>query len=168
MPVSTTRPPSSTTIWSASRIVESRCAIAIVVRPSTSRVERLLHGALGLRVERRGRLVEHEDRRVAQDRARDRDPLLLAAREAVAALADDGLVALGQRRDQAVDLRGARGLLDLLVGRVGLREAEVLAHGRVEEVRLLRDDADRGGERRERQLAQVDAVDRDAALASTS
>ena len=62
--------------------------------------ERLLHGPLGLGVERRGRLVEHEDRRVAQDRARDRSPLLLAAREAVAALADDRVVALGQRRDQ--------------------------------------------------------------------
>ena len=36
-PVSTTRPRSSTTIWSASRTVESRCAIAIVVRPSDSR-----------------------------------------------------------------------------------------------------------------------------------
>ena len=100
VPTSTTRPPSRTTIWSASRTVESRWAIAIVVRPSTSRVERLLHEPLGLRVERRGRLVEHEDRRVAQDRARDREPLLLAAREAVAALADDRVVALRQRRDQ--------------------------------------------------------------------
>ena len=36
-PVSTMRPWSSTTIWSASRTVESRCAIAIVVRPSESR-----------------------------------------------------------------------------------------------------------------------------------
>ena len=106
-------------------------------------LERLLHRALGLRVERRGRLVEDEDRRVAQDRPRDRDALLLAAREAVAALADDRVVALGQRGDQLVDLRRARGLLDLLVGRLRAREAEVVAHGRVEEVRLLRDDADR-------------------------
>ncbi len=59
-----------------------------------------------------------------------------------------------------MDLRGARGLLDLLVRRVGLREAEVLAHGRVEEVGLLRDDADGVRERRERQVADVDAVDR--------
>ena len=89
-------------------------------RPSLGEpLERLLHEPLRLRVERRGRLVEDEDRRVAQDRARDRDPLLLAAREAVAALADHRVVALRERRDQLVDLRRARRLLDLLVGRVG-------------------------------------------------
>ena len=90
----------------------------------------------------RGRLVEHEDRRVAQDRARDGDALLLAAGEAVAALADDGVVALRQRGDHVVDARGFGGGLDLLVGRLRLREAQVLAHARVEEVRLLGDDAD--------------------------
>ena len=124
-------------------------------------VERLLHEPLGLGVERARRLVEDEDRRVAQDRARDRDPLLLAAGEAVAALADDGVVALGQRRDHVVDPGSLGGRLDLLVGRVRLREAEVLAHRRVEEVRLLRDDADEVGQRLEAQVADVDAADRD-------
>ena len=112
-------------------------------------VERLLDGALGLRVEGARRLVEHEHGRVAQDRARDRDALLLAAGEAVAALADDRVVAVGQAGDQVVDARGAGRLLDLLVGRVGPGEAQVLADRRVEEVGLLRDDADRARERRE-------------------
>ncbi len=44
--------------------------------------------ALRLRVERRGRLVEDQDRRVLEDRARDRDALPLAAGEPHAALAD--------------------------------------------------------------------------------
>ena len=109
-------------------------------------LERGLHRALGLRVERRGGLVEDEDRGIAQDRPRDRDALLLAAREPVAALADDGLVALGERGDQVVDLPGAGGLLDLVVRRVGPGEAEVLPHRGVEQVRLLRDDADGVGE----------------------
>ena len=78
-----------------------------------------LDGRLGLRVERARRLVEDQHRRVAQDRPRDRHPLLLAAREAVAALADDRVVAVGQRRDQVVDPRRPRRVLDLLVGRVG-------------------------------------------------
>ena len=52
-------------------------------------VQRRLHRALGLGVQRARRLVEHEHRRVAQDGARDRDALLLAAREAVPALAHD-------------------------------------------------------------------------------
>ena len=61
-----------------------------------------------------------------------------------------------------VDARRLRRGLDFLVGRVRLREAEVLAHTRVEEIRLLRDDADEIGERLEAQVANVDAADRHA------
>src|SRR3972149_4687834 len=66
--------------------------------------------------------------------------------------------------------RGGRGgaagrLLDLVVGRVRFGEAEVLTDGRVEEVRLLRDDPHRLRERGEGQLAHVLALDRDAAAA---
>ena len=42
-------------------------------------VERLLDVELGAVVERRGRLVEHQHRGVAEDRAGDRDALLLSA-----------------------------------------------------------------------------------------
>ena len=45
-------------------------------------VERLLHQRLALRIERAGRLVEQQDRRVAQDRPGDGDPLPLAGRTA--------------------------------------------------------------------------------------
>src|SRR6478672_7915521 len=60
-----------------------------------------------------------------------------------------------------MDARGLGGSLDLLVGRVRLREAQVLAHCLVEEVRLLRDDADEVGQRLEAQVADVDAADAD-------
>ena len=133
---------SRTTIWSASRTVESRWAMTSVVRPSASRSSASPTARSVGDVERAGRLVEHEHGRVAQDRAGDRDALLLAAGEAEAALADDGVVALGERRDRLVDLGGAGRLLDLLVGRVRPREAQVLAHAGVEEVGLLGDDAD--------------------------
>jgi hypothetical protein len=53
-----------------------------------------------------------------------------------------------------------RGRLDLLVARVGAREAQVLAHRRVEQVGLLRDHADRRGKRLEARIAHVDPVDR--------
>jgi len=66
-------------------------------------LERGLDRSLGLRVERRRRLVEDEDGRVAENRARDCDALLLAAGEAVAALADDGVVAVGELHDPVVD-----------------------------------------------------------------
>ncbi len=117
--------------------------MAIVVRPSDEVLQRLLHERLGLVVQRARGLVEDEDRRVAQDRPRDRQALLLAAGEAVAALADDGVEPVGQRADQRVDLRGARGILELLVGRVRAREAQVLAHAGVEEVGVLGHEADR-------------------------
>ena len=59
-------------------------------------LERRLHQRLALGVERRGRLVEQQERRVAQDRARDRDALALAAGQRHAALADRRVVALRQ------------------------------------------------------------------------
>src|SRR5947209_2461435 len=71
-------------------------------------VERLLYGALGLGVERARRLVEDQDGRVAQDRAGDRDALLLAAGEAVAALADYRVVAVGDARAHVMDTLRAR------------------------------------------------------------
>ena len=67
--------------------------------------ERALDGRLGLVVHRGGGLVEHEDRRVAQDRPGDGEPLALAARQLLAPLADHRVVAVGQRCDEA---RGPR------------------------------------------------------------
>ena len=67
---------------SARFTVASRCAMTSVVRPARQPLHRLLHRALALGVERARRLVEQQDRRVAQDRPRDRQPLALAARRA--------------------------------------------------------------------------------------
>ena len=60
------------------------------------------------------RLVEDHDGRVLQQHAGDGEPLLLAARQPVAALADDGVVAVGQRGDDVVDLRGPARRVDLV------------------------------------------------------
>ena len=58
-----------------------------------------------------------------------------------------------------------RRLLELLVGRVGAREAQVLAHAAVEQVGVLRDDADDAPERCEAEVAHVVAVEQHRALA---
>ena len=63
-------------------------------------VERRLHVGLVLVVEVAGGLVEDHDDRVLQQQPGDRQPLLLAAAQPVAALADHGVVAVGQRRDR--------------------------------------------------------------------
>ena len=121
----------------------------------------LADAGLGGRVHRRGRVVEDEDPRVDEDRARDREPLALTAGERDAALADHGLVAVRQGLDELVRLGRARRLLDLLVGRVGRAEGDVLADGRGEEERILRDHADLSPERPAGHVAHVDAVDED-------
>ena len=59
--------------------------------------QRELDLLLGRGVDRRGGVVEDQDPRVGEDRARDRDPLALAAGERQPALADTRVVALGQR-----------------------------------------------------------------------
>ena len=143
VPRSTIRPRCMTRIWSARRIVESRCAMAIVVRPSMSRCEGRLDEALADGVERGGRLVEDEDPRVLEQHARDRHALLLAAGELVAALADDGVVAVGQLRMRSW-MAAARAASSIsAIGRVRLRVAQVREHGVVEQVGLLGHEADR-------------------------
>ena len=69
----------------------------IVVRAAHRLGEAGADPRLGRRVDRRGRVVEDQDARVDEQRARDRDPLPLAARERDPALADDRVVALRQR-----------------------------------------------------------------------
>ena len=131
----------------------------IVVRSAHRLAQAVADLRLGRRVDRGGRVVEDQDPRVDDERTRDRDALPLAARERDPALADDRVVAVGQRLDELVCLCEPRGALDLLVGRVGAAERDVLAHGRGEEERILRDHADLAAQRCERHVAHVVAVD---------
>ena len=61
-------------------------------------VEIVLDRRLDLRIERRGRLVEDQDRRILEHHAGDRDALALAAGQLDAALADMRVVALAAAR----------------------------------------------------------------------
>ena len=61
------------------------------------------------------RLVQHDQERIAVERARERDALRLPGRERGAAFADLGLVALGQADDQIMDA-GRRGCRDDRLG----------------------------------------------------
>ena len=126
-------------------------------------LQRLLDFVLGMAVERRGRLVQHQDRRRLQHRARDRHALLLAARQFQAALADLGLISLRRHPDEAVDLRQPRRLLHLGIGGVPAAVADVVADGVVEQHGVLRHHADRRAQRRLRDVADILAVDQDPA-----
>ena len=138
VPCSTMRPCSSTTIRPARWIVESRCAITIAVRPASRRRRARLDPRLGVQVDARGRLVEDQDARVGDQRARERDELPLAGRELRAALADLGVVAVLERGDELVRADRARRAADLLRRRFGRAERDVLGDRAGEQEGLLR------------------------------
>jgi hypothetical protein len=120
---------------------------------------------LGVRVNCRQRVVEHQDRRVEDDRARDRRALFLPARQREPPFAHLGRVALREVRDVLVEPRHGRRSGDALVGglAVGQAERDVAGEGVGEQERLLRHDRDRASQRAQRILAHVDAVDEDGA-----
>ena len=122
-------------------------------------VEGYLQCPFGCIVQCAGRLVEHQDGRVAQYCPRDGETLLLTAGEPVSAFADEGVVAVVECGDEIVDLRDLCGVLDFGVGGLGFGEAQVLANRRMKQVGLLRDDADEVCDRGGREIPQVDAVD---------
>jgi len=127
-------------------------------------VDRRLHNALARRVERRRRLVEQQDGRLAHDGARDGDPLLLAARERAAAQADAAVVAVRQRaRDEVVRVGAARRLLHVRSRGALLAVGDVFGDGALEEHRLLPHQPDLLPQPAHVQLAQRHAVERDRA-----
>ncbi len=122
-------------------------------------VERFLDHRLALGVDGRERLVQDQDRRVAQERARDGDALALAAREPHPPLAHDGLVAVGQPRDELLRIGGAGGRRELGRRRVGLAHAQVLLDGAVEEIGVLVDHREPAPQLVERQVTHVVAAE---------
>ena len=128
--------------------------------PGQRGIERRLHLRLVVVVEVARRLVEDHHGRILEQQAGDRQALLLAAGQAVAAVADDGVEAVGQRRRWCRGSAPRRHAATQLVGGgVGLGVAQVVADRLVEQVRVLGDDADGGAQRVERQVADVVAVD---------
>ena len=127
-------------------------------------VDRFLHEALGLHVERARGLVEDEDRRIAQQRPRDRDALALPAAEPGAALAQQRVVALRELDDEVMGVRGAGRGLDLVPGEVGAAVGDVGEHRVVQEDRLLRHDPHEAPQARAREPRDRHPVHQDRAF----
>ena len=124
--------------------------------------ERVLNQRLGLAIEAAGGFVQHQNARVFQDDAGNRQSLFLAAAQAVATLADDSVVAVVQLHDEVVNVGRARRRFDLRLSGVHVGVEQIGADGVVEQVGFLRHHADILGQRVEPQVAQVMAVDGDA------
>ena len=128
-------------------------------------LERALNEPLRRNVERRRRLVEDEHRGVREERTRERDKLALTRGEACALLVHVGRVAVGQPRDELVRADRARRSLGLRIGSARLAEADVVGDRTREEEVLLSDRHDRAAQVDLGEVAQTDAVERDAPLA---
>ena len=86
-------------------------------------LDRLLHLALGFGIERGGRLVEQDDRRVLEQGARNGDALALAAGQLRAVLADRRVVAEREAHDEIMRAGRLRGIDDLASLAPGLPKA---------------------------------------------
>src|SRR5579864_2251697 len=104
-------------------------------------------------------VVEDQDARIANDGARYRGTLLLAARERDAALAYHSLVLLREALDVGGDIGRFRRGAHLLVCGVGDAEGDVVAHRGAEKEGLLRHEPDIAAQSRQRILAHRPAIE---------
>ena len=132
--------------------------------PAANALDRVLHdpGVLGIEVGRR--LVEHEQRRVADESSRQGKPALLAARERPAAVADERVVSVGKRGNEVVETREHRGIAYLPVGRAPVAETDVVGHRAAKDGRPLRHPSDETPPLLRPALREVDAPDQDPPL----
>ena len=109
-----------------------------------------------------GGFVQHQDARIFENDPRQGNALLFTAAQAVAALADDGIVAIGQPHDEIMNVGGAGRRFKFGLGGIQAGIQQVGADGIVEQVRFLGHHADLRAERIERDLAQIHAVQQNA------
>src|SRR3984957_13346388 len=114
--------------------------------PRAERNEVTLEPRLGLQIEGARRLVEDDDRRVAQEEARERDALALPTGEATSALSASRVVAALESFDEPGGLCAPGGLFDLRIGGALPPEPDVLPHGGVRDESPLAHDRRRAAE----------------------
>ena len=108
-------------------------------------------------------LVEHDQERVAVERARERNALRLAGGQRRTLFADRRSVALGHADDQVMDARGLGGGDDRLRGRMWRKPRNVLRDRSGQQLDVLRQVADMLPERLGRPLIVGRAVEADPA-----
>src|SRR5215472_8450185 len=110
--------------------------------PGAEGVDGAQDPALRLRVQVGGRLVQDQDRRLAQEHAGNRQALALAAAELQAVLAHQGVQPVRQASREVGKLRSLARVEDSVVVRAAVGEQQVVAERAVEQVDALRHDAE--------------------------
>ena len=105
-------------------------------------VECLLYHRLVLGIDRGQGLVEHQNRGVTQQGPGDGDALALTAGKPDSPFADDSVIAPRQPGDEVMGVGGPGGGFELLAGRLGLAEAQIVLDRTVEQIRVLIDDSE--------------------------
>ncbi len=115
---------------------------------------------LGGAVNGAGRVVQDQDARVGEQRAGDRDPLALAARQRHPALPDAGLIAVGKPGDKVVGLGGFGCRFDgRLIDLLGQAKPDILINRPGKEEDILFNGRDLRAERIELPVAHIDPID---------
>ena len=114
---------------------------------------------LVLGIERRGGLVEQQDRGAFQQGASHRNPLPFTARQTTTTLTDAGIPSTGQASCDLVDPGQGSCLPDLLVSGIRVTDANVLRQGGVVEVDVLEDHGELTHELLGRLVAHVQSAD---------
>src|SRR5437867_7011351 len=128
-------------------------------RPALAqRLEAVLNQRFTFAVEARCRLIEDEDSRIGENRARDRDALALAARKPDAPFADDRVVAFFESFDKLVAVGDAADRFDLLTRSVRLRISNVLGDRAVKQKVVLQDHAEMRAVAAEPDIVEIDRV----------
>ena len=109
------------------------------------------------------RLVEHDQERIAVERARERDALRLPGRQRGAALADLGLVASGRPTIRSCTPAALAAAMTASGSAASVEARDVLRHGAGQQLDVLRQIADVLAERIRRPLIERGAVETDAA-----
>ena len=124
-------------------------------------VQRGLHHAFALGVQRAGGFVQQQQRRVLQDGAGDGNALLLPARQPHAALAQEGVVPLGQGHDEVVGKCRLGGGVDLLCRRARVAIADVFERGSAKNHRVLGNGGNVAAQRGKGNVPNVHPVEED-------
>ena len=105
----------------------------------TELFERVLNAVLGDIIQGRCCFIENQYGRVFQEQTSDSDPLLLPAGKLNAPLSNVGIVAIGQARDEVVDLRFLRCLHNLFFCGIGPAVEDIVPNGSRKEEDILLD-----------------------------
>ena len=127
-------------------------------------LQRLLDRLFGEAVDVGRGLVEDQDLRVGDQGAGERDQLALADRDVAPALAQPGVVTVGQAHDEVVGRHGLGRRHDVLAGGGERVVADVLLDGAGEQEGLLQDHGDPPAQAVEGHIAHVDPAHQHRAL----